>query len=151
MERAAAAASPATLRLLVRHRGAAVAHGSLVAHASRAHAEGTAADRVEAARFLLDEGAPVDAYYLQNRSGPPKQDAAGCCGMTEAVAVGRQNALHLAVWSGKADMARLLLENGADRTVPACSLMKTDNETMSPLELALKYGHDEIAELLRGG
>ncbi|EJT78443.1 hypothetical protein GGTG_03543 [Gaeumannomyces tritici R3-111a-1] len=163
MEFAAAYASPATVRLLVEEHGASVTGGSLVAHASMVHAEisppvknpkpssGTEHGRLEVARFLLDAGAPVDAYHLQNRGddgGRPQQQERTCCGLTEAVLFGQQNALHFAAWGGRTDMVRLLLERGADRTAPTCS-MWTDNATLSPLEFALKYGQDEVADLLR--
>lgn len=136
MESAASTASLHTVEVLVNH-SARVEEGALVAHASYAHNEGRP-DRVEVAQFLLNHGAPVDAFYLENH----KQDS--CLAMV----FGKQTALHFAIWGGKTDMAVLLLERGADRTTPTCSALKTDGQDMSPKDLARKYGFENLVALL---
>lgn len=133
MDHAATVASLDTVRLLIERVGGA-RDGDAVARASFAHDTGRWPDRVEVARFLLDQGYPVDAFHRSNES---------------VDMIGEQNALHFAIWSGKEDMVRLLLERGASKTLPTRSIMKTQGETLSPLELARKYGHANIVELLQ--
>lgn len=73
--------------------------------------------RIEAVRWLLDHGARV------NRDGL------------------RWSALHYAVFAGNADVARLLIERGAD-----VSARSPNGSTV--LMMAAREGHDELAKLL---
>ncbi|KAI1176161.1 ankyrin repeat-containing domain protein [Nemania sp. FL0916] len=139
IEIAACRASLSTLETLVELAGR-VADGAPVARASYFHTLGSTPDRVEVVRYLLDQGYSVDAFYKAYH-------AAGDCSHEEML-FGSQNALHFAIWAGKEDMVRLLLERGADRTLPTRSAMKTDGQTLSPLDLARKFGHTAIIELL---
>ena len=139
MGRAAGYASLETLKLLIEEAGARSEKGALVAHASLSHGEGTPG-RLEVVRFLISQGAPIDEYYMDNRL-----ESEHCC---EWLALGGQNALHFAVWCGKRDMVELLIDNGTDKSLTVCSMLKTDGQTLSPPELASKYGFRDIAELL---
>lgn len=135
MESAAYFASLGTFESLVQN-GARVKKGALVRHAAHTH-NGGQPGRLEVALFLLDHGAPVDEFYLENYA----QDS--CLTML----FGQQNALHFAIWGGKGDMVVLLLERGAGRSTPTCSVLKTDGQTMSPEELARKHGHEDLVDL----
>ncbi|KAI0424627.1 ankyrin repeat-containing domain protein [Xylaria sp. FL1042] len=137
---AASVASIDTMKILIERTGT-VLDGAPIARASYSHALGSRPDRVEVARFLLDQGYPVDALYKTH-----KESSDYAC---EDMMIGSQNALHFAIWSGKEDMARLLLERGADKTLPTQSIMKTEGKTLSPLELATKFGHTGIVALLQ--
>ena len=141
IEVAASIASLKTIRTLIELTGRAPT-GAPVARASYAHALGSRPDRVEVVRYLLDQGYSVDAYYkiCQTYSNH------SC----ENLIIGSQNALHFAIWAGKEDMVRLLLERGANKTLPTKS-MKTDGETLSPLDLARKFGNTAIIALLSQG
>ncbi|KAI1364462.1 ankyrin repeat-containing domain protein [Xylaria arbuscula] len=136
---AAGIASLDTLKLLVNRAGS-TPQGDAVARASYSHASGDRPDRVDVVRFLLDQGYPIDEFF-RTYSTPPGHDC-------EAMMFGRQNALHFAIWAGKEEMVRLLLERGADRTKPTRSLMKTDWKILSPVELARKHGHLNLVPLL---
>ncbi|KAI1734079.1 ankyrin repeat-containing domain protein [Xylaria scruposa] len=141
IEQAASVASLNTIELLVERAGSS-RNGAPVARASYSHAIGSKPDRVEVARYLLDQGYSVDALYKAH-----KESSGDAC---ENMMIGSQNALHFAIWSGKEDMVRLLLERGADKTLPTRSIMKTEGRVLSPSELARKFGHTNIAALLRG-
>ncbi|KAI1877362.1 hypothetical protein JX265_003370 [Neoarthrinium moseri] len=139
MQRAASYGSVAAMRLLIDHGGD-VTQGALVAHASSFHNDGVAG-RVEVAQLLLDNGAPVDAYYGDNVSDAAKS--------YDAMLAGRQNALHFAIGGGKRDMAELLIRSGADKHLETSSPMKTNGEVVSPIELARMSGQEDIIELLQ--
>ncbi|KAI0860799.1 ankyrin repeat-containing domain protein [Xylaria cubensis] len=141
IEQAASIASLDTIRLLIERAGSA-RDGAPVARASYAHALGSKPNRVEVARYLLDQGYSVDAFYRTH-----KASSGDAC---EDMMIGSQNALHFAIWSGKEDMVRLLLERGADKTLPTRSIMKTEGKVLSPSELARKSGHTNLVALLRG-
>ncbi|CAJ2502945.1 Uu.00g103390.m01.CDS01 [Anthostomella pinea] len=141
MQRAASYASLDTLKLLAGHGGS-VVDGALVVQASYRHTLGVPG-RLELVQYLLDQGAPTNAFYMENRN-----KAIQSC---EAMLMGRQNALHFAIWGGKSDMVKLLLDRGAEQ-VSTCSAMKTDRHPMSPLELAEKYRvKDNVALLEEAG
>ncbi|KAK8009122.1 ankyrin repeat-containing domain protein [Apiospora marii] len=132
MGRAASYASVDTLKLLFEKAGDLSSKGALVAAASLSHTEGSPG-RLEVVRFVVDRGASLDAFYMDGR---PESDH--CC---EWLALGGQNALHIAIWGGKRDMVELLIKLGADTNVPVCSMLKTDGQTLSPVELTKRYGH----------
>lgn len=138
MQRAAGHGSLDTMKLLVDHGGS-VRDGALVAHASYFHNNGVPG-RLEHIIFLLDRGAPINAFYMENQDEAAKS--------YEAMFLGRQAALHFAIWGGKSDLVKLLLNRGADKDLPTCSLMKTDGQTISPLELAERSGFGDIVALL---
>ncbi|KAK8122877.1 Ankyrin repeat protein [Apiospora sp. TS-2023a] len=127
MGRAAGYASIETLKLLFEEAGARSDKGALIAHASLSHGQGIPG-RLEVVGFLINQGAPIDDFYVDAR---PESDL--CC---EWLALGGQNALHFAIWGGMRDMVELLIENGADKSVPVCSMLKTDGQTLCPVELA---------------
>ncbi|KAI0411214.1 ankyrin repeat-containing domain protein [Xylaria grammica] len=139
IEVAASIASLSTVKTLVELAGRAP-DVSPVARASYSHALGSRPDRVEVVRYLLDQGYSVDAFYKTYQAS-----ADHAC---EDMMIGSQNALHFAIWAGKEDMVRLLLERGADKTLPTRSIMKTDGATLSPLDLARKFGNAVIISLL---
>ncbi|KAI0525772.1 ankyrin repeat-containing domain protein [Xylaria bambusicola] len=139
IEVAASCASLDTLKLLLERVGSS-RQGDAVARASLAHTNDSQPDRVEVVRFLLDQGYPIDECY-QTRDPDPDHNCA-------EMFFGTQNALHFAIWSGKEDMVRLLLERGTDKTRPTRSVMKTDWKTLSPVELARKFGHLNLVPLL---
>ncbi|KAI0543872.1 ankyrin repeat-containing domain protein [Xylaria curta] len=141
IEHAASVASLDTIKLLVERLGSA-RDGAPVARASYSHAIGSKPNRVEVARYLLDQGYSVDAFYKTHQAS-----SGDSC---ESMMIGSQNALHFAIWSGKEDMVRLLLERGADKTLPTRSIMKTEGKVLSPLELARKFGHTIFMPLLGG-
>ncbi|KAI0803679.1 ankyrin repeat-containing domain protein [Xylaria sp. FL0064] len=140
IDHAASVASLDTVKVLIERAGR-VPDCAPVARASYSHALSSRPDRVEVARFLLDQGYSVDAFYKTH-----KESLGHAC---EDMKIGSQNALHFAIWSGKEDMVQLLLERGADKTLPTRSLMKTEGKILSPLELATKFGHTGIAALLQ--
>ncbi|KAI0470525.1 ankyrin repeat-containing domain protein [Xylariaceae sp. FL0804] len=143
MELAAGTCSLATLQALIDHGGR-VTDGSLVAHASKSYGEHKP-DGVAIVRFLLDRGAPVDAPYTWGGGWDPPDS---CLRFYH----GDHNALHYAVCGGKRDMVELLLARGADRTIPSRNVMvrnELGDRPWSPAELAVKYGHEDIARLLR--
>ncbi|KAI0514357.1 ankyrin repeat-containing domain protein [Xylaria bambusicola] len=139
IEVAASIASLSTVKTLVELAGRAP-DGAPVARASYAHALGSSSDRVEVVRYLSDQGYSVDAFYKTYQTSNDHS--------CEDMMIGSQNALHFAIWAGKEDMVRLLLERGADKTLPTKSIMKTGGETLSPLDLARKFGNTAIIELL---
>ncbi|KAI1750317.1 hypothetical protein F4782DRAFT_548793 [Xylaria castorea] len=132
IKQAASNASFDTIKVLVKQAGSARG-GAPVARASYSHVFGSKPDRVEVARYLLDQGYSADAFYKVQ-----KASSGDTC---EDMMIGSQNALHFAIWSEKEDMVRLLLERGANKTLPTRSLMKTERKTLSPSELARKFGH----------
>ncbi|TRX92081.1 hypothetical protein FHL15_006948 [Xylaria flabelliformis] len=141
IEQAASIASLDTIKILVERAGSA-RDGAPVARASYAHALGSKPDRIKVARYLLDQGYSVDTFYRTH-----KASSGDAC---EDMMIGSQNALHFAIWSGKEDMVRLLLERGADKTLPTRSVMKTEGKVLSPSELARKSGHMNLVALLQG-
>ncbi|KAK8061764.1 hypothetical protein PG994_008130 [Apiospora phragmitis] len=139
MGRAADYASLKTLKFLFDEAGALAQKGALVADASLSHIDGSPG-RLEVVRFLVDQGAPVDGFYMDAR---PESDYS-----CEWMVLGGQNALHFTVWGGKKDLVELLLDKGADKTIPACSIVKTDGQLLFAVDLAKEYGHEDIARLL---
>ncbi|KAJ3573900.1 hypothetical protein NPX13_g4538 [Xylaria arbuscula] len=139
IEVAASIASPNTMKRLVELAGNA-RYGAPVARASYSHALGRSSDRVEVVQYLLDQGYSVNAFYKTYQASKDHS--------CEDIMIGSQNALHFAIWARKEDMVRLLLERGADKTLPTGSVMKTDGATLSPLELARKFRNETIVALL---
>jgi hypothetical protein len=140
MQEAAMHASLNMLKLLLNHGGC-VSHGGLLAHAAYSYTIGTPeeqAERFEVIRLLLDQGVPVDAYFLETQSDH-------CC---EAMVFGRLNALHFAVHNGKRELVKLLLDSGTDRNLPAWSVTMTRGKELSPAELAKAAGFEDIVGLL---
>lgn len=138
MQRAVSYASLDVLKLLIEH-GALIQERDLVARASFGH-DDNEPGCLEVVQFLLDLGAPIDAYYAEDTT-----EAENSC---SAMFLGRQNALHFAIGGGKRDLVRLLVERGADTNLPTWSLMKTKGRTASPVELARMCGHEDIVSLL---
>lgn len=138
MQRAASYAPLDVLKLLIEHGGL-VRERDLVARASFGH-DNNEPVCLEVVRFLLDHGAPIDAYFTEETI-----EAENSCLHTF---LGRQNALHFAIGCGKRDLVRLLVERGADRNLPTWSIMKTGGRTVSPVELARMCGHEDIVSLL---
>ena len=59
-------------------------------------------------------------------------------------------ALHRAAYSGASECCEALLKGGADVNALDMSCMKaTDARPETPLDKALRQGHDRVAELLR--
>lgn len=140
MQRAASYAPLNVLKLLVEHGG--LIRGDLVARASY-YRRNNDHGFLEVIQFLLDHGAPIDAYFAEGTV----QARNNCCLM---VVMGGQNALHFAIGGGKRDLVKLLLKRGADRNLTASSPWKTKGKTVSPVELARMCGHEDIVDLLDG-
>lgn len=142
MQRAASYGSIEVLKLLTEH-GCLVGERDLVARAAL-HRGSDEPECLEVARFLLDHGLPIDAYFAE---GTAEENNPCSC---ELAFVGRQNALHLAIGFGKTGLVKLLVERGADKSLPTWSAMKTKGKTVSPVELARMCGHEDIVALLEG-
>jgi len=78
---------------------------------------------VEAAELLLAHGAPIE------------QESGG------------ETALHRAAQRGHADLVSFLVESGADTEAVG---YRQDRAGVTPLQLSLSKGHDEVAKLLMG-
>lgn len=140
LQRAAGYGSLDVLRLLVEH-GCLVRDRDLVARACFYRKDDNDnPERLEVVRFLLDHGAPIDAYFAEEVVESKKS----CLD----VFIGKQNGLHLAIQGGNRDLVKLLIERGADRNLPTCSAMKTNGQTVSPVELARICGHEDMVTLL---
>lgn len=118
MQQTASQASLETLKLLVSNGGS-VLHGALISQPSYSHNNGVP-DRLDLVRYLLDQSAPIDAFYKESRNEGVMSH--------ETVVFGRQAALHFAIWGGKSDMVKLLLDRGADRNLATCSARKTSGQ-----------------------
>jgi len=139
MQQAASTGSLGILKKLVAHEGA-TAGTDLVAHLAFGLRQLTKA-RLEGLHFLVDHGAPVDAYYMS-------QSKAWRSPSNPVFAkYGQQNALHLAISEGNRDLVKALLALGANKELEIFSL-KTGLRQTTPSELALFLGRDDIAELL---
>lgn len=90
--------------------------------------------------FLLDKGAPIDAYY---RGHSERWNAAT---NSLFLSYGWQNALHFAVSYGKKDLVEMLLSRVADKALKMFSL-RTKLKQKTPLALTSLLGHEEIATL----
>ncbi|KAL9121843.1 MAG: hypothetical protein Q9187_001605 [Circinaria calcarea] len=132
MESAAQHAPLAVIRLLISN-GANVKSTDVIANAAIAHARGEPG-RLEVAEYLLDQGAPVDAFAMQNYTGDR-------CGSLISI-LGMENALHHAAKSGKSDMVELLLRKGADREIKS-------SKGQTALQLAMQKGYNEIVAMLQ--
>lgn len=133
------------LNLLAEH-GAVIRGRNLVSHAA-VFVEKDEARCLEVIRFLLDRGASIDAYYRDNYDESHME----LCGGFPVVdyGFGKQNALHIAIGHGSVALVKLLLERGADTSLPGWSVFGPyRGKTMSPVEAAKGRGYEEIVELL---
>lgn len=110
-----------------------IAHGGDVRQTDALHgaASGGRPGRVEVLAYLLDCGAPIDAIDREHHK----------LGFHSFSAWGLGTALHCAAQKGHLDEAALLLERGANRDIK-------DTRGRTALELAQKYGHEEVVKLL---
>lgn len=138
MSAAGAEASLAVLRLLVEHGGR-VDGCDCVMQASMAHAHG-APGRLEVVKYLLDLGAPIDAFMWEGTQLVGHK-------LSYSLLVGSQTALHWAVKEGKVDMVQLLLSRGADRNLKNQEYAR--NCCRTPIEIAEQQGLTAIADMLR--
>ncbi|KAJ8115552.1 hypothetical protein OPT61_g2823 [Boeremia exigua] len=139
MHRAAAYGSLKILRLLSSHGGL-ITDTDLVAHAALAYCNGDK-DRVDIIQYLLDNGAPIDEYYMGH------SERWNTATNSLFLTYGRQNALHFAISFGKKELVEILLSRGADRLAEMFSL-RTELKKKQPRELALLLGYKDIAMLL---
>lgn len=105
----------------------------------------------ELARWLIEQGADVNAYADNpNRVAPVHAAAASCDHETMKLLLARgadvnakqvmdYTPLHGAASRGDIEMGKLLLAHGADREARAA-------DGMTPADVARKYGHLEFAE-----
>ncbi|KAI9680247.1 MAG: hypothetical protein M1822_007246 [Bathelium mastoideum] len=140
MQRAASSASLETLQLLAAHGGT-IQNTDLVAHAAFAYCN-SGRDRLPIIQYLLEQGVPIDAYYMSQSSAWKSVDN------SMFLTYGEQNALHLAISHGKKELVQLLLERGADAKLEMFSL-KTELKRKRPVELAEMLGYRDIVALLR--
>ena len=139
MHRAVSYAPLKVVKLLVEHGGV-VKNTNLLAHAVYSWGQALSEERLDVAKYLLDHGARVDAFWAENRNSEvPTGDL---------VFVGEMNALHFAIVSGKEEVVELLLEHGADRNLKTRSSWKTNWEMVSCVELARLCKFENIALLL---
>lgn len=140
MHRAAAYGSLETLKIL-QGQGGAIKGTDLIAHAALAHCNGSE-DRLEIIQYLLDSGAPIDAYYMSHseRWNSPENSL--------FLTYGKQNALHFSITYNRISLAEFLLSRGADPTLKMFSL-STRLEEREPQELASLLGRDEFVVLLQ--
>lgn len=148
MQRAVAYAPLDTTKLLVAH-GAIIEGTNLLAHAVCAHAqaEETPASQMshfesrrETIRYLLDQGAPIDAHYSATMD-PDMQTGDG-------ILFGSMTALHFAVAVNQADLVHLLLERGARVDLKGQSAWKTDGQEVNSVELARMCGFEDLAVMM---
>ncbi|KAI9700582.1 MAG: hypothetical protein M1820_006736 [Bogoriella megaspora] len=140
MQRAASIWSLESLQLLTAHGGT-ILNTDLIAHAAFTY-QSSDRDRLYIIDYLLEQGAPIDAYWMchsltwkSNENGMFLWD-------------GEQNALHLAITRGKKELVQFLLKRGADVRLEGYTL-ETEYKRKKPVELAEIYGFGDIAALLR--
>lgn len=92
-------------------------------------------------------GLSIDAYY---RGDYNESRMELCHGFPVVDFVyGKQNALHIAIGNGNRDLVELLLERGADKSLPGWSTVRSMKlQTMSPVEIARTCGYKDVSELL---
>lgn len=139
MQQAASTGSLEVMKELVAHGGT-IAGTDLVAHLAFGLRQLTKT-RLEVLRFLVNHGAPVDAYYMS------RSQAWGASNNLVSLNYGRQNALHLSISEGNRDLVKVLLALGANPELEMFSL-KTGLRQTRPRDLAQFLGRDDIAELL---
>ncbi len=148
---------------LARHNGFAdwAAMMRAVAQATRSArsplSEAAARGDVAAVRALLADGAAVDGaageldspLYLACCADAPAEDRIAIARMlieagafTRRGCTGGATPLHAAARRGPGALVELLLRNGADATV-------TTRDGDTPVELALRLGHSEVADMLK--
>ncbi|KAI9701634.1 MAG: hypothetical protein M1820_006405 [Bogoriella megaspora] len=140
MQSAVSDAPLKTLQLLVAHGGT-IRNTDLVAHAASAYCPSNR-DRLPVIQYLLEQGAPIDTYYMSHSSAWNSVDH----GMY--IRFGKQNALHRAISGGEKELVQFLLERGADAKLEMFSL-KTKFQSKRPVELAEMLGFEDIAILLK--
>lgn len=114
MHQAAAFGSLGLLKLLISHGGV-IASTDLVAQAALAYCNGDE-DRMEVIEYLLDNGAPIDGYYMGHSK---KWNTAS---NSLFLTYGQQNALQFAISFGRKELVEMLVERGADRSAEMFSL-----------------------------
>ncbi|KAF2999344.1 hypothetical protein E8E13_005665 [Curvularia kusanoi] len=144
MQRAVAYAPLSNIKLLVEH-GAIISETNLLPHAAWGYHERSEKpeieNRMEIIRYLIDQGASIDAFYCDTLNEEIRSG--------EYVFFGKMNALHLAIAGGKQDLVELLLENGANAKLDTWSAWKTEGKTISTVELARLCGFEEITLMIR--
>jgi len=131
---AARSASLSVLKLLVSHGGSVVSTDA-VAQAVSGHVLGFPG-RLEVMEYILDNGAPIDAYRFAY-SGAEAPSLIDLFGL--------ETGLQLAARGGKTDMVELLLKRGADKTLKGG--FRTKGETA--MEIAIASGFTDIVTLLK--
>ncbi|KAF2999244.1 hypothetical protein E8E13_002651 [Curvularia kusanoi] len=139
MQKAAAQGSIDTLKTLRSHGGT-IEGTDLVAHAAFTYRSGEE-DRLEIIQYLLDNGAPIDAYYMGN------SEEWNSTSNPRFLWQGEQNALHFAISNNNKDLLELLISRGADRGLEMLSL-QTEYKKLKPRELASLLGHEDLVALL---
>ena len=138
MHSAATSGSLQIIKTLAAHGGI-IKGTDLVAHAAMSckFKDGL----LEMIRYLLDDGVPIDAYYM----GHSERWNSGSNSLY--LMDGYQNALHLAISDNNRELVELLLSRAADRNLETIST-KTQFIRMWPRELTSLLGYEDIAALL---
>jgi len=130
------------LELLVEAGGnfiAPSASDDVVAHAADTHYAGN--DRTHIINYLLDHGADINAYYMQNRNREMH--------WSSKELYGEQTALHMAIGKKDKDLVQLLVQRGADITKKTHHLYQ--QQPVTALEYARLRGFDDIAKVMEDG
>lgn len=138
MHSAATSGSLQIIKTLAAH-GAIIKGTDLVVHAAMSckFKDGL----LEMIRYLLDDGVPIDAYYM----GHSERWNSGSNSLY--LMDSYQNALHLAISDNNRELVELLLSRAADRNLETIST-KTQFIRMWPRELTSLLGYEDIAALL---
>ncbi|KAJ4304824.1 hypothetical protein N0V90_000352 [Kalmusia sp. IMI 367209] len=147
MQRAVSYASLDMIKQLVQH-GATIADSFLLPHAVLAHTQVSSRHpssppiecRLPVIKYLLDNGAYMDAFYMDSLSPDvPSGDQ---------VMFGRMTALHFAIVDGDVKLVRLLLEKGATIGLKTWSAWKTNGKLVESVDLARICGQERVIKLL---
>lgn len=102
---------------------------------------------LEIVRFFLDNKFDVNPPKRRSHKGYRYPNEANCqpdyCYRDE-----RASALHMACWKGDKDIARLLLEHGADAQLEVEVIDAEGYSSKTPLQMAARSGHLHIVQLL---